>query len=265
MFKLIVEDHVAQLIFNNPTKANSLNEAAWEEMHQYFDRLGEDPKVRVVILSGEGKHFCAGIDLETLMSQQTHDINCEARKRAKLRKFIFKLQESITSIEACGKPVIAAIQGGCIGGGVDIVSACDMRYCTEDAYFTIKETDLGLVADIGTMQRLPKIVQPGFMAEMAYTGRKVYGLEAKAESLVNRCFKDKVEMIQEVLKIAKCIASKSPLVTKGIKETLLYQRDHTVTDSLRQIADYNAAMLMSNDLMESFQAFSQKRAAEYED
>jgi len=265
MFKIEIKDYVAHLVFDNAAKANSLNEAAWEKMHEIFDELKEDPKVRVIVLSGEGKHFCAGIDLETLMNQQMSTESCEARKREKLRKFIEKLQSSITSIEDCGKPVIAAIHGGCIGGAVDIVSACDMRYCTEDAYFTIKETDLGLVADIGTMQRLPNIVQPGFMAEMAYTGRKVFGSEAKEESLVSRCYSNKQEMMEEVVKLAIMIASKSPLVTRGIKRTLLYQRDHTTADSLRQIADYNAGMLVSNDLMESFQAYMQKRPAKYED
>lgn len=264
-FTVTIEDYVAHLAFNIPTKANSLNEAAWEEMRSVFELLDADPSVRVVILSGEGKHFCAGIDLETLMNQQGQGISCEAKKRQNLRAFILKLQDCITSIERCSKPVIAAIHGGCIGGGVDIVAACDMRYCTEDAYFTIKETDLGLVADIGTLQRLPTVLNPGRMAELAFTGRKLYGPEAKHIGLVNEQYSDKEKLIAATTTLAKEIASKSPLVIRGIKEMLLYKRDHTVADSLLNMANYNAAMLMSNDLTEAFTAQMQKREANYED
>lgn len=264
-FKLEVTDYIAQLSFNIPQKANSLDEAAWVEMESVMKHLSDRADVRVVILSGEGKHFCAGIDLATLMSQNAMTITCEARKRESLRKFITKLQNTITAIEKCSKPVIAAIHNGCIGGAVDIIAACDMRYCTDDAYFTIKETDLGLVADIGTMQRLPTILNPGRMAEMAYTGRKVYGPEAKAISLVNEMYSDKDTMMEEVTKLAANIATKSPLVIRGIKEMLLYKRDHTVQDSLDYMATYNAAMLLSRDLMEAFQANMQKRDAVYKD
>jgi len=228
-------------------------------MRSVFEYLGELSEVRVIILSGEGKHFCAGIDLATLMAQGAVDISCEAKKRLSLRKFILKLQEAITAIEKCGKPVIAVVHGGCIGGGVDIIAACDMRYCTTDAYFTIKETDLGLVADIGTLQRLPTILNPGRMAELAFTGRKLYGEEAKQIGLVNHTYSDKEKMMDGVKELAVNIASKSPLVIRGIKEMLLYKRDHTVADSLANMANYNAAMLMSEDLAEAMNAYMTKQ------
>ena len=264
-FKLEIEDHIAHLAFNRPEKANALDIASWEEMKSAFEYLDKEATVRVIILSGEGKHFCAGIDLMTLMSIQNQSSSCEAHKREDIKHFILNIQKAITSIEKCRKPVLAAIHNGCIGGGVDIVTAADMRYCTDEAYFTIKEVDLGLVADIGTLQRLPTIINPGIMAELAFTGRKFYGPEAKTIGMVNKTFTNKIEMLIEVKKIAKIIVDKSPLVIRGIKEMLLYKRDHTVQDSLENMANYNAAMLLSNDLTESFQAHMEKRKPIYKD
>ena len=175
------------------------------------------------------------------------------------------LQDCITSIERCRKPVLAAIHKACIGGAVDIIAACDMRYCTDDTYFTIREVDLGLVADIGTMQRLPTILNPGMMAEMAYTGRNVYGEEAAKIGLVNRTFATREELLTEVTKIAETIAEKSPIVIRGTKEILLHKRDHTVNESLEYVATWNAGMLFSNDIQEAFKAYMMKRKPEFED
>lgn len=264
-FSVTIKEHIAQVAFNRPEKANCLNATAWQEMKTIFETLHEDEKVRVIILSGEGKHFCAGIDLSLLMSlQQFQQIKCEGRKREKLRSFIIHLQDCISAIEKCRKPVLAAIHGACIGGGVDIVSACDMRYCTQDAYFSIKEIDLGLVADIGTLQRLPKIIPSGMVAEMAYTARKVAGQEAEKIRLVNQAFADKSTMMEGVGAIASTIAAKSPLCVRGTKEILLYTRDHSVSESLNYMVAWNASMLLSNDLFECFQANMQKRAPVFE-
>jgi enoyl-CoA hydratase len=264
-FKLLVTDHIANVIINRPEKANALVERAWEEMKEIFEECNENPDVRVVILSGEGKHFCAGIDMETLMNlSRFGEIEDEGRKREKLRQFILKLQDTVTAIEKCRKPVIAAIHRACVGGAVDIVTACDMRYCTEDAYFSVKEIDLGLVADVGSLQRLPTIIAPGMVAEMAYTGRNVEGKEAQKIGLVNACFPDKETMMNQVKELAGMIASKSPLSIRGTKEMLLYKRDHSVSDSLNYMASWNASMLLSDDLMEAFQAFMEKRAPKFE-
>lgn len=265
-FSLEIINHVAHLNLNRPQKSNSLHLEAWHEMKAAFEYLSELPEARVIILGGEGKNFCAGIDLTLLMDLNRHDdIECEGRKREQVRKFIYELQDCITAIEKCRKPVIAAIHKACIGGGVDIVSACDMRYCTDDAYFTIKEVDMGLVADIGTMQRLPKIIGAGMMAELAYTGRKVFGPEAKEIGLCNRSYKTKEEMLREVKELGETIAAKSPLVIRGTKEMLLYTRDHSVDESLKYMGTYNAAYLLSEDLKESFMAQMAKRAPAYKD
>ena len=264
-FKVEISNKIATVSFNRPEKSNSLHAEAWIEMKAIFEEMHENPEVRVVILAGEGKNFCAGIDLSLLMNIQSFNSGCPARSREKLRKFIIDLQETITSIERCRKPVLAAIHKACIGGAVDIIAACDMRYCTDDAYFTIREVDLGLVADIGTMQRLPTILNPGMMAEMAYTGRSVFGPEAEKIGLVNRSYATREELLTEVQKIAKTIAEKSPVVIRGTKEILLHKRDHTVADGLEYMATWNAGMLMSEDLQEAFKAYMMKRKPEFKD
>ena len=188
---------------------------------------------------------------------------CEGRKRELVRKFILEMQNNITAIEKCSKPVLAAIHNGCIGGGLDIVTACDIRYCTQDAFFVLKEIDMGLVADIGTLQRLPKLINQGMVSEMAYTGRKVLGKEAFEIGLVNKTYKDKETMMTDVLSIARMIAEKSPMVVRGTKHIIQYTRDHSVNESLNYMATFNAAYLLSDDLTESFQAQMNKRKAEY--
>ena len=206
-FSLEIKNHVAHLAFNRPHKSNSLHREAWAEMKAVFEHLDEQPEVRVIILSGEGKNFCAGIDLALLMELDPNEsIECEGRKREEFRKFVYHLQDCITTIERCRKPVLAAIHGACIGGGVDIVTACDMRYVSADAYLSIKEVDMGLVADIGTLQRLPKLISYALTAELAYTGRKLGGVEAAAIGLANKCYADRDEMMNEVSKMASMIA-----------------------------------------------------------
>lgn len=261
---LSIENHIAHVRFNRPQRANALNQTAWDELRRVFERLDEDDTVRAIILSGEGKHFCSGIDLELLMSVATLSKNCEGRKREQLRKQILALQAPINAIEQCSKPVIAAIHGGCIGGAVDIVSACDMRYCTQDAYFTIREIDMGMVADLGTLQRLPRLIPDGIMREMAYTGRAVAGPEAEKIHLVNKTYETKESMLEAVQELAATIASKSPLSIRGTKHILTHSRDHSVADGLNYMATWNAAMLLSNDLSEAFQATMQKRDANFE-
>ena len=265
-FKVEIEHKIAQVSFNRPEKANALHMDAWVEMQSVFETLSKADDVRVIVLAGEGKIFCAGIDLELLMSiSKLQGITCSGKRSEKVREFILTLQQTVSAIEKCSKPVLAAIHNGCIGGGVDIATACDMRYCTEDAYFTIKEIDLGMVADLGTLQRLPKIISPGMAAEMAYTGRKVFGEEAKNIGLVNHCYASQKELMEGVMQIASSIASKSPLSIRGTKEILHYTRDHSVDDGLNYMATWNSAMLLSADLTEAFKASIEKRSPKFDD
>ncbi|WP_254411617.1 crotonase/enoyl-CoA hydratase family protein [Dyadobacter diqingensis] len=254
-----IENNIGYVKLNRPEKANALNQTAWNELKSIFETLDENDDVRVIILSGEGKHFCSGIDLSLLFTVRNTAETCDARKREKLRKQILELQSPINAIEACSKPVIAAITGGCIGAGVDIVSACDMRYATHEAYFSIKEIDMGMVADLGTLQRLPKIIPDGITREMAFTGRQVFGEEAEKIGLVNKSFENNDILFENVTTIAKTIAGKSPVSVRGTKHILNHSRDHSVADGLAYMATWNAAMLLSEDLNEAFQAQSGKR------
>lgn len=265
-FKYSVENKVAHVVLNRPEKVNALNQIAWKELKAIFEQIDSDPEVRVAILSGEGKLFCAGIDLQMLMSvKQVEEIECGGRRSEQILNFIKELQEPINAIENCSKPVLAAIHNGCIGGGVDIVAACDMRYCTDDAYFTIKEIDMGMVADLGTLQRLPKFVKPAVVSEMAFTGRKVGAEESKEIGLVNQHYSDKATMMAEVQKLADMIASKSPLAIRGTKEVLRHTRDHSVADGLHHMAVWNSAMLLSDDLTKAFMAAMSKQKPEFID
>jgi enoyl-CoA hydratase len=231
-----------------------------------MDWLDSTPEARVGVITGKGKFFTAGIDLTLLMGLGAKiEDDCDGRRREKLRRLILKLQDTLSSIERCRKPVLAAIHGACIGGGIDLITACDMRYCSANAYFTVKEIDVGMTADVGTLQRLPHLVGDGMARELAYTGRRVEGPEAQQMRLVNRCF-DTPEALQAgVMEIAQTIAAKSPLSIRGCKEMITYARDHTVADGLNYIATWNAAMLMSKDLFEAGAANMQKRDPVFKD
>lgn len=266
-FTLSIENKIAHLAINRPEKANSLHREAWTELREALLFCDKTPDVRAIILSGNGdKIFCAGIDLTMLMT--TQDLvqdDCEGRKREKFRIFLLDFQDILTTFEKISKPVLSAIHGGCIGGGLDIVCATDMRYCTADAYFCIKEIDLGMVADLGTLQRLPKLISDGLTRELAFTGRKLLAEESEKCGLVNRVFADKETMLAEVTKIAELIASKSPLSIRGTKRNLLYARDHSVSESLEYMTNWNAAMFYSNDLMTAFQASMTKEMPKFAD
>ena len=235
---------IACLTFDKPERANALDMVDWKRMRDAFCRADQDEEIRVVILAGAGKHFCAGIDLNVLMGLQQRLTGDKDAMRAQLFDFITDLQDCITAIERCRKPVIAAIHGGCIGGGIDIVTACDMRYCTKDAYFSVKEVDLGIVADLGTLQRLPAIVGPGVAAELAYTARKIEGKEAERIGLVNEALGNQQQLMFRVGQVADAIAAKPPRIIAGIKDVLAHGRKHTVAEGLAYVARYSAGVMV---------------------
>jgi len=261
-----LEDHIATVRLNRPDKANAMNATMWQEIRQVFEWVDTTPEARVAVLQGEGKLFTAGIDLQMMMGLGPQIQNdCDGRTREALRRVILDLQDTLTSLERCRKPVLAAIHGGCIGGGIDLVTCADMRYASSDAYFTIKEIDIGMTADVGTLQRLPKLVGEGIVRELAYTGRKFDAQEAKEIGLVNRVFESREALYAGVREIAATIAAKSPLSIRGTKEMITYARDHSVADSLNYIATWNAAMLMSQDLTEAMTANMAKKAPSFKD
>jgi enoyl-CoA hydratase/carnithine racemase len=258
-------DGVADVVLNRPDKSNAMNRQMWDDIHDVFRKLDETPEARVVVLSGAGKHFNAGIDL-AMLSQLTDTAGGRAaHQREALRRVILDLQDVITSLETCRKPVLAAIHGACIGAGVDLTCAADMRYCSADAHLVVKEIELGFVADVGTLQRLPKLIGDAMARELAYTGRPFSGTEAKAIGFVNGCYGSRDDMIAGVATIARSIAAKSPLAIRGTKEMLLYTRDHSVAESLNYMAIWNAALLQSDDLSEAFAALMAKRNPKFTD
>ena len=257
---------VATIALNRPDKANAMSEPMWCEIEQAMEWLDSTAEARVGVLVGRGKYFTSGIDLALLMGLGAKiEDDCEGRRREKLRRLILRLQDTLSSIERCRKPVLAAVHGACIGGGMDLITACDMRYCSANAWFSVKEIDVGMTADVGTLQRLPRLIGEGMARELAYTGRKVDGEEARQVGLVNRCFETPEALQAGVMEIARNIAAKSPLAIRGCKEMITYGRDHTVADGLNYIATWNAAMLMSKDLYEAGAANMQKRDPVFKD
>lgn len=258
---LTKNDGIVEVRLNRPQRSNALNETMWQELRTAFAWVDETPSVRVAILSGAGRNFCAGIDLGMLSRISGVVAHCDpARSRESLRRVILDLQDCLSSIEHCRKPVLAAIHGACIGGGVDLVCCCDMRYATSQAQFSVREIDVGMTADVGTLQRLPKLVGDGRVRELAYTGRQVDGEEAERIGLVNRLFATPEALSDGVLQVAGTIAGKSPLAIRGTKEMLNYGRDHSVADGLNHVATWNAAMLMSMDLEEAMTAMREQRS-----
>ncbi|MDE1973034.1 MAG: crotonase/enoyl-CoA hydratase family protein [Hyphomicrobiales bacterium] len=260
-----VADGVVNVALNRPDKSNAINRQMWDDIRNVFRDIDKLPAARAVILSGAGKHFSAGIDLAMLSQIVQGDAGRPAHQREALRQTILDLQDVITSLEQCRKPVIAAIHGACIGGALDLACAADIRYCSVDANFVIKEIDLGFVADVGTMQRLPKLIGDSMARELSYTGRPFAGAEAREIGFANRCFGSREELMAGVAALAQSVAAKSPLAIRGTKEMLLYTRDHSVADSLNYMAIWNAALLQSNDMAEAFAAFTEKRTAKFSD
>ena len=263
---LSLDQGIAEVRLNRPDKSNAMNDAMWQEIRQAFEWIDATPAARVAILSGAGRNFCAGIDLAMLGSIQQRIANPDgARRREALRRIILDLQDCLSALERCRKPVLAAIHGACVGGALDLVTCCDMRYATADAVFSIKEIDLAMVADVGTLQRLPRLIGDGMARELAYTGRTVDAAEAEKLGLINRIFASNEALIAAVREMARTISAKSPLATRGIKEVMNYSRDHSIADGLNFVASWNAGVLLSGDLEEAIAAQRERRAANFAD
>ena len=264
-FNVELVDKIAHVQINRPEKINAMNAAFWTEIIDIFQWIDDTDAVRAVVLSGAGKHFSSGIDLMMLASV-ANDLGKDVGRNARLlRRKILELQASFNAVDNCRKPVLAAIQGYCIGGAIDLISACDMRYAAEDAQFSIKEIDIGMAADVGTLQRLPRIIGDGMLRELAYTGRMFGAEEARSIGLVNRVYADHDSLLAGVLEIARDIAAKSPIAVTGTKAMISYMRDHTVNDGLEYVATWNSAMLQSNDLRVAMAAHMSKQTPEFVD
>ncbi len=274
-FELELKDHVAHLRLSRPQAFNSMTPAFWRELPAIVDQLSDEGEARAIVLSSTGKHFTAGMDLAVFQGDggvanaQAESGAAErglepGRSRSRMRQAALVFQESFNALERARIPVLAAIQGGCIGGGVDMVSACDARYCTADAFFCIQEINLGLTADVGTLQRLPRLVPEGIVRELAYTGRRLSAAKALQVGLVNEVYPNQEAMLAGVLQIAAEIAEKSPLAVWGSKEMMNYTRDHSIADGLNYIATWQAGMFFGGDMAEAFAAKQSGRKPKFQ-
>ena len=259
-FKVEIDGHVAWLTMNRPEKRNTMGTQFFTELSKHLANFNQDAAVRSVIIKAEGKSFTAGTDLEeaaSLLSGQAAD------QREATRKNIMSLQEGITNIERCSKPVIAAIHSHCIGGGIDLISACDIRLAAQDAVFSIRETPMGIIADLGTLQRLPSIIGHGWFRELALTGRNFSAEEALQMGLITRICENREALYAEAQKLAERIADCPPLTVQGVKEVILYSRDNGIDAGLQYVAQKNAAALPSEDVIEAVTAFMEKRKPKF--
>lgn len=255
-------DFVVHVELNRPDRLNAFNKRMWIEIGECFARLHDDPDCRAIVLSGgSAKHFTAGIDLLDMMKlgQQLGEIDDIGRK-ARLFEGLIKLyQDSISSLERCYKPVIAAVHTACVGAGVDLITAADIRYCSRDAWFQVKEVDIGMAADVGTLQRLPKVIGSQSLArELCFTARKFKSDEAAACGLISKVFESREDLIQGAVELASELASKSPLAVQGTKKNMVYSLDHTNQEGLDQIREMNMANLQSEDFINAVMASQSK-------
>jgi enoyl-CoA hydratase/carnithine racemase len=255
-FKVEYEDNIAWLTLNRPEKRNVMGSAFFKELSTHLAKLDQDPAVRVVVIKAEGKSFTAGTDLNEAASMLSGE---GADQRETTRINILALQAGLTAIEKCRKPVIAAVHSHCIGGGIDLISACDIRIATEDAVFSIRETRMGIIADLGTLQRLPDIIGHGWFRELALTGRDFTAAEALRMGLLTRVCEDREALYAEAKTLASQIADCPPLTVQGVKDVILYSRDHGIDAGLDYVAQKNTAALPSKDVVEAVTAFMEKR------
>jgi enoyl-CoA hydratase len=268
-FDVSVADGVGHLQLNRPDAYNSMIPEFWAELPRLVAELDVSGDCRALVLSSTGKHFSAGMDLavftggSSLLGDDTPGE--EGRRRAQLWLMVQHLQESFTALERARMPVLAAVQGGCIGGAVDMVCAADIRYASADAFFCVQEINIGMTADLGTLQRLPKLVPEGVAREWAYTGDRIPAERAKAVGFVNEVYGSHDELVEGVLGIARRIAAHSPLAIWGTKEMIGFARDHSVADSLRYMAGWQSGMFQPGDMMEEFGAKAEGRLPAFED
>ena len=262
-FDVKLDGGVATVTLSRGEQLNTMVPAFWDELPALMRDLDASGEARVVVLASTGRHFSAGMDLSVFGS--TRPEGETGRLRANLRANVLHLQETFSVFEKARMPVLAAVQGGCIGGAVDMVTACDMRYATEDAFFCIQEINIGMTADVGTLQRLPRLIPEGVCRELAYTGRRMPAAEAKAVGLVNEVYDDHESLLDGVHEVARTIASRSPLAVYGSKQMITYARDHSTADSLDHMATWQAGMFQPADMAEAFAAQAEGREGDFDD
>ena len=261
---------VAEVVLARPERLNAMSRAFFFEIRRAFEDIATDERTRAAIVRAEGRMFTAGLDLKEAMggflgpgTGATPSAGSTATRNLRFYREIRQLQDCFSAIERCPKPVIAAVHGKCIGGGLDLTTACDIRLCSADASFSIYETKIAIVADVGTLQRITPIVGKGMAREMAYTGRFIGAERALACGLVNEVHPDHATLLKAARAMAAEIAANSPLAVQGVKAVLNYSEQHSIDEGLEYVAQWNSSFLMSNDVMEAVAAFVEKRQAEF--
>ncbi|HLX89999.1 MAG TPA: crotonase/enoyl-CoA hydratase family protein [Acidimicrobiales bacterium] len=267
------DGHVATLWLDRPEARNAMGPAFWRELPMAIGELSADPEVRAVVVAAKGPHFSVGLDLKAMAGLLTGGgeggggsaggSSSVAARATTARASILRMQQSVSALAECPKPVIAAIHGYCIGGGVDVVTACDIRLASADAVFSVRETKVAIVADLGSLQRLPRIVAKGHVAELAYTGKDISAERAAQIGLVNDVLPDADAVLKAARALAADIAANSPLAVQGTKAVLTASEDRSVADGLDYVAVWNSAFLQSQDLVEAMTAFMEKRAPDF--
>ena len=257
-----MREGIAHLVLNRPESLNTMNPLFWRELDATLEDLHRGQEARVLVISSTGKHFSAGMALETFGGVGLLD-DQSAEGRAAVFDLLTDMQATFTRLETLRIPTLVAIHGGCIGGAVDMVTACCIRYATADAFFCVQEINIGMVADVGTLQRLPKLLPMGLVKELAYTGRRLPAAQAQAQGLVTRVFDSAQAMLDEVMAVARDIAAKPPVAIWGTKQALNYARDHSVEDALKQMGWLQGAIWSNRHVHEAVTAMREKRAGEY--
>ena len=258
---------IAHVQMSRGENLNTMVPSFWKELPEIINAISDEGRARAIVISSTGRHFCAGMDLAVFTggNLSAEGKTERGRMNANTRSSALHLQESFNCLEHARMPVLVAIQGGCVGGAVDMVTAADMRYATADAWFCIQEINIGMTADVGTLQRLPKLVPEGVVRELAYTGRRMSAQRAYEVGLVNQIFETHEELVQGVLDIANEIATKSPLAIWGTKESVNYARDHSVADSLNFIATWQAGIFQPKDMAAAFEAQANSEDPDFDD
>ena len=267
-FSVSIEDGVAHIQLNRPDALNAMNRAFWNELPAIVRDIDDNARARCIVISSTGKHFSAGMDLSVFTDGEGVAPMAQADRQnaaESFRRHVHHLQDTFSCLDEARMPVIVAVQGGVIGGAVDMTSACDIRYASADAFFVIQEINIGMTADVGTFPRLCKLIPEGWVRELAYTGRRLPAAKAREIGLVNEVFDTHEQVVEHALATAREIASKSPLAVAGSKVMINYARDHTIKDALDYIAVWNTSMFSPPHMMEAFQAKQQKREANFPD
>ncbi|MBT3425694.1 MAG: crotonase/enoyl-CoA hydratase family protein [Gammaproteobacteria bacterium] len=267
-FEVSMNNKIAHVQLNRPEKRNSMNPQFWKELPEIIKQIDQQAEARVIVISSTGPHFSSGLDVSSFagVGQSASETDEKTRRIQAGSAFysnVLHMQESFNCIEQARVPVLAAIQGGCIGGGVDLVTSCDIRYATADAFLTIFETNIGMTADVGTFPRLVKLIPEGYVKELAYTGRRVAATEAKQMGLINEVYDGQESLLKAVMEIAAEIASKAPLAVYGCKKMINYARDHSTADGLDYIALWNASHLKVEEIQEAMLANAEKRPGDF--